>query len=451
MSLRTRLLLWYTVTFAAGLLLFAVLIWIGVRHTLSADLDHWLSAQAAGLERFLRQELRSTNEAGVVEEAREFSTALPAGSGLQVFDEGGRVLFSRPATSGAVPHRVGEVVTTVWADMPVRVMAREATILGRHYRIALWRSASDVDEALRRLAGLLITLAPVLLVLSAAGGWWLSRRALAPVDEITAAARTVSLQALSARLPVPPHEDELRRLSEAWNGMLGRLEDSARRLNRFTADASHELRTPLAVMRTTAELALRHERSGAEYREALEGIRASSEEMSGLIENLLEIARADAGQVPASRARLDLNSLVVEAAAQVRPLAAGKAIGIETVCDGSLVVEGDRGQLRRLLLIVADNALKFTPEGGQVAIHARREGASCVVEVSDTGCGISAEDLPRIFDRFYQTDAARSQGGSGLGLALAQWIVSNHGGTIGAESRPGAGTRITIRLPAMDA
>jgi heavy metal sensor kinase len=449
MSLRTRLLLWYTVTFAAGLLLFAVLIWMGVRHTLSADLDQWLNAQAEALDRFLKNELPSPDEAGVLEESREFCTALPAGSGLQVLDPAGRVLLSRPASREAIAHSVGHVIRGNFAGMQVRVTARELSIHGLRFRYALWRSTQGEDEELQRLSRLLMTLAPVLLLLSAAGGWWLSSRALAPVDEITAAARTVSLQEMSARLPMPRHEDELRRLSEAWNEMLERLQDSARRLNRFTANASHELRTPLAVMRTTAELALRHERSGAEYREALEGIRASSEEMTGLIENLLELARADAGQIPLSRVRQDVRALIADVTGQVRPLAAAKAVRIEEACDGGLAVEGDRGQLRRLLDGGTLGALKFTPEGGRVGIQARRESAACVVEVSDTGCGISAGDLPRIFDRFYQADTARSQGGSGLGLALAQWIVSSHGGTIGAESQPGQGTRITIRLPAL--
>ncbi len=451
MPIRTRLLLWYTGSFAAALALFAGMVWLGARQALNADLDHWLNGQAEGLERFLRLELRSPDEAGVTEEAREFCTALPGGSGLQLLDSGGSVLLSRPTVRPPIEHRVGSVISSRWDGSPVRVVARETSIRGRRYRFLLWRTNQEIEATLNRLGGLLLTLAPILMLLSAGGGWWLSRRALAPVDEMTAAARRVSLDDLGARLPVPPHGDELSRLGQAWNEMLDRLEHSAGRLRQFTADASHELRTPLAVMRTTAELALRHERTPEEYREALAGVRLGTEEMTRMIENLLELARADAGQLPVSRTKQDLSAVVDEAAAHVRPLAEQKAIRIESSSQGQLAVSGDRGLLRRLLLIVLDNALKFTPRQGRIAIRAFREGPACVVEVTDNGCGIAPQDLPRIFDRFYQADAARSGGGSGLGLAIAQWIVLSHRGTIQAESEPGQGTRVRIALPAAGA
>ncbi len=443
--------LWYSGSFAAALALFAGMVWMGARHALNADVDLWLNGQAEGLARFLALEPLSPDAEAVAEEAREFSTALPAGSGLQLIENGGRLLLSRPHARAPIAHSVGAVEAATWNGTPIRSAARETVIGGRRYVLVLWRSTQESDAVLRRLAGILLALAPALLLLSAGGGWWLSRRALAPVDEMTAAARRVSLDDLGARLPVPPHGDELSRLGQAWNEMLDRLEHSAGRLRQFTADASHELRTPLAVMRTTAELALRHERTPEEYREALAGVRLGTEEMTRMIENLLELARADAGQLPVSRTKQDLSAVVDEAAAHVRPLAEQKAIRIESSSQGQLAVSGDRGLLRRLLLIVLDNALKFTPRQGRIAIRAFREGPACVVEVADNGCGIAPQDLPRIFDRFYQADAARSGGGSGLGLAIAQWIVLSHRGTIQAESEPGQGTRVRIALPAAGA
>lgn len=276
----------------------------------------------------------------------------------------------------------------------------------------------------------------------------LSRKALQPVDDVTAAARIVSLQNLSMRLPVPVHRDELQRLSLAWNEMLGRLDDSTKRLAQFTADASHELRTPVAVIRMAAEIALRHERSDEEYREVLQKIQEQSLDMTGTIENLMELARADAGQARFVLVPLDVGEVLEEVRAQVAPLVAARGLGLALrLADGDLRIAGDRSALRRLLLILVENAMKFTPTPGQIDLGIACVDTQVVVEVADTGIGIGSLDLPRIFDRFYQADSARAQGGSGLGLSLAQWVAQGHQGRIEVETALGAGARFRVYLP----
>jgi heavy metal sensor kinase len=282
------------------------------------------------------------------------------------------------------------------------------------------------------------------------GGYWMSRRALAPVDAITLEAKAIGADNLSQRLAVPKTGDELQRLSETLNEMMGRLDQAFQRVTRFTADASHELRTPLALMRTTAELALRGKQPEKEYREALEQILSELERTSQLVENLLLIARADSGGSKLHTSDIDLTQAVREACLQATPLFQAKHIKFEShLPDRPIAVRGDAQALRGLFLILIDNAVKYTPPEGSVTVSACETNKTAVVTVADTGIGIPPEDLPRIFERFYRVDKARSreQGGAGLGLSIGRWIVEAHGGTINIESDPGGGTTVHVGLP----
>ncbi len=428
LGIRQRLLLWHTAVFALGLVIFSVVVWWGTRETLYRDLDHWLVAQAEGLERFVKNEVQGDQEQEVIDETREFSIGLPEASGILLYRGDGARLFGE--MSGG------------------RGVERAMEVRGHSYRFKMWHSVAGVEATLRSLSVTLMTLTPIFLLLSLGGGWMLSRKALQPVDDVTAAARIVSLQNLSMRLPVPVHRDELQRLSLAWNEMLGRLDDSTKRLAQFTADASHELRTPVAVIRMAAEIALRHERSDEEYREVLQKIQEQSLDMTGTIENLMELARADAGQARFVLVPLDVGEVLEEVRAQVAPLVAARGLGLALrLADGDLRIAGDRSALRRLLLILVENAMKFTPTPGQIDLGIACVDTQVVVEVADTGIGIGSLDLPRIFDRFYQADSARAQGGSGLGLSLAQWVAQGHQGRIEVETALGAGARFRVYLP----
>jgi heavy metal sensor kinase len=445
-SIRLRLILWYSSVFAIGFTAFAVIVWIGTRQVLRNDLDAWLTSQADGLDHFLQAETLGKGEAAVVEETREFSSGLPEGSGVQLFSRDGKLLLSKPEVT--ISGFTEEPATVIADQARLRALTRRITIEGDEFRFAMWRSIENSERALGDLRTVLLAITPVFFLLSVAGGWFLSRRALRPVDDITAAARSISLQNLSASLPVPPHRDELQRLCEAWNGMLRRLESSTGQLRQFTADASHELRTPVALIRATAELTLRHDRSPEEYRAALESVRRGTEELSGIIEDLMELARGDAGQSRLTFGPIDMKELVREVRPQLEPMTAQNNVHLAVYLPPEqLSVVGDKGALRRLLLVLLDNAIKFTAAQGRVEVRAKCTQNQVVLEVEDTGIGISREDLPHIFDRFYRADPSRAGNGVGLGLSIAQWIVQSHNGRIEVQSIRGKGSTFRVFLP----
>jgi len=268
------------------------------------------------------------------------------------------------------------------------------------------------------------------------------------VDEITEAARRISIQNLTGTLTVPPYADEIQRLTVAWNEMLKRLDLSAKLLRQFTADASHELRSPVTVVRTTAELALRQDRSPAEYRASLQMIHEESVALTGVIENLLELTRADSGPV-LSLLPLDVRAVVLEFRSYAESMAAQSGVQLKlTVTKDPVFVMGDKVALRRALLALIENAIKFTPSSGQVRVTLSIRSGELLFEVEDNGIGIAKEHLPFIFERFYR--AGRSGGSEahsgGLGLAIAQAIARAQGGSIECVSTPDIGSLFTVIL-----
>ena len=248
---------------------------------------------------------------------------------------------------------------------------------------------------------------------------------------------------------MPAAQDELRELSETINAMLDRLESAFARITRFTSDASHELRTPIAVIRTTSEVILERDRPIREYREMVGQILRESEFTSALIEQLLTLARADADTELLSLEAMDLRALVEELDPASKALAENRNVYWSAkIPSEPVVILGDRPHLRRLLLILVDNASRYTDKGGSVQLRMAAQAGEAILEVNDSGIGIPAEDLPHIFDRFYRASNARffDQDGSGLGLSIAAWIATAHGGTLTAQSTVGSGTSMSIRL-----
>jgi heavy metal sensor kinase len=306
-----------------------------------------------------------------------------------------------------------------------------------------------VESATTELRQLLLTLAPVLLLVAGGIGYWVSSRALAPVDRMTRAARGIGVSDLSARLPVPAARDEVSRLAEAWNEMLARLEESVARIQQFTADAAHELRTPLTALRTTAELALRRERSASEYRRSIQHMLTVSERMTGLVDSLVALARGDIAARTSSSGDVIVCDVVRAVEAEMAPMFAEKGVRLVTrLPETPLVASGETAGVRRMLTSLVENALAYTEEGGSVEISVRCDDSAVVVEVADTGCGIPPESLQHVFDRFYRVDPSRNRrsGGHGLGLAIVQQIAVAHGRPIEVESTLGKGTRFWISL-----
>jgi heavy metal sensor kinase len=318
------------------------------------------------------------------------------------------------------------------------------------YAIQVAAPLKEFHEALERFRLILWLSVPLLLIGATIGGYWISRRALKPVDQITTAAESISIRNLSDRLEVPDTADELQRLSETLNGMLARLNFSVQRISQFTADASHELRAPVSLIRTTAELAVSGGRTNDEYHEDMGQILAEAERTSHLIDSLLLLARADAGEDGLQSEPTDLATSVREAVDQGRSLAAEQSIELTShISTDPAVVLGDGEALRRLVFILIDNATKYNAEGGWVQVALRIEDGQAVCTVSDSGIGIAPEDQKHVFDRFWRADKVRSRGagGAGLGLSIARWIVERHRGTIEVRSEAGKGTTLTVKLP----
>lgn len=304
-----------------------------------------------------------------------------------------------------------------------------------------------LDAAMDSFRVILAELGALGLLAAAAGSWAIAAHALRPIDAMLATARTITqARDLSHRIPEPPARDELRRLAQTFNAMLTSLEEASRTQQRFVADASHELRAPLTAIQGNLELLRRQAVPPAERDEVLAEVEREAARLGRLVADLLALARADAGQ-GIRRGPVDLDSLTLEAFHTARAMARGQRLALDPFEPAQ--VAGDADRLRQLLLILLDNALKYTPPGGEVTLGLRQRGAHAELSVRDTGAGIAAEDLPHVFERFYRADRARGRdpGGTGLGLAIARWIVEQHGGSITLRGAAGGGTVATVLLP----
>lgn len=311
------------------------------------------------------------------------------------------------------------------------------------------RSIAPELAGLRELAFWLTGLGGTVLLLGLAGGWWLATRAIRPIDDISAAAAKIAGGDLSHRIDTADTHNELGRLAAVLNSTFARLDAAFTQQARFTADASHELRTPVSVILTQTQMALSRERSAADYRETLEACQRAAQRMRRLIESLLELARLDAGQEPLQRASFDLGRTAQDCIELVRPLAVDRHIPLH--CELPAVpCFGDSERLAQVVTNLLTNAIVHNQPGGEVRVSAHLENGFALLTVADTGPGIPAEELPRLFERFHRTDQSRTgaTGGTGLGLAISKAIIDAHGGTLTVESQPGAGTSFTFRLPA---
>jgi heavy metal sensor kinase len=309
---------------------------------------------------------------------------------------------------------------------------------------------AELRASVGHLLASLALLLPLVVALAIAGGLFLAGRALDPIDRITrTAARIGAERDLRRRVGLPHTGDEVGRLAATFDAMLEQLERAFERERQFTADVAHELRTPLAALISQADVALSRRRSAEAYRQALEAIQRDSTRLAQLVEQMLQVARADAGQQPLVFERLDLGQLAVEVVRSLEPLAAERGVCLETAAGEAVWVRGDQVQLAQALTDLVDNGIRYVQTGGQVYVAVRGVVGVAEVRVADTGPGITAEHLPRLFDRFYRADASRAHqgGGAGLGLAICRWIIEAHGGQIAVQSELGRGTTFTVHLP----
>ncbi len=322
---------------------------------------------------------------------------------------------------------------------------------GRSGLVRIMDPLGDVAEPLRALRNTLFYLAPLALLVAFAGGQWLAKRALRPVDDVTSKAREIEARNLSLRLPAPEVQDELGRLVATLNQMFERLETSFAGMQRFTADASHELRTPLATISGTIDVVLAKPRDAPEYEAALRSIAEDVESLRVIVDDLLVLARADAGGANLRLEPLQLDVVVADVVEALAPLAEKAGVTLRASIPEPITVLGDEPWLRQLVTNVLDNAIKFSSGADApalVEVDLTRDGDDVAISIADRGPGLPEADLPRLFERFYRGEEARTLGtGFGLGLAISAWVAHAHGGTIEAANRSGGGSRFTIRLP----
>ncbi|HTC48293.1 MAG TPA: ATP-binding protein [Candidatus Aquilonibacter sp.] len=458
LSIGSRLTVWYLAIFAAAQLLFGLAMWVVLRQELYAVADGALKAQVEDLTNFIKsQKKKNMTLPKLREEASESYDLEHSGDFLQIYDQDGNWIFRAPALEknqfappslAATKHRTFQNLQL--ANQPFRFITQKIEVNGRFYTVQTGVPADQIVATLSLFRRYLLMLAPVLLLAAAGGGYWLSHKALAPVDAITRTARNIGGNNLSDRLEKLTTGDELQRLSDTLNEMLARLESAFLRVTQFTADASHELRTPISLIRTEAEIALRKSRGDAEYREALRHILLEAERTSTLVEELLSLARADSGRESLHLTLIDLRPVIAEIANEWCSLIEARNLKFsQQFADRELPVLADRSAVQRLLAILLDNAVKYTPPPGAIEMELDTQEDMAVITVRDSGIGIAESEQSKIFERFYRVDKARSRelGGAGIGLAIAEWIVQQHRGSITVQSRLGKGASFSVAFP----
>jgi heavy metal sensor kinase len=449
LSIRRRLTLWNAVAFAIVLVGFAGLVYVLVAQAVRQQ-----AARAAQATlRLMQTDPRLSAEPN--ERARYWVNEFEEHMGVLagVYQPDGSPIAVHPDLAahfaGPPPPPSTQAVPTDPAGDRWFVASRPAQAGGQELRVLLLVPLRDGDAELAMLARVLAAAAPLAFLLSAAVAYLLARKALAPVDALRRSADAITVNRLSDRLPVTNPGDELGRLATTVNAMVGRLERSFGEIRRFTADASHELRTPLTAIRMEAEAVLDRAATVAECKALAGSILEECGRLARLTDQLLALAREDAGIADSELERVDLGELVGGVADALRAVAEAKQVTMTADLHAGAIVTGDAIRLRQLAMNLIDNAIKYTQEGGSVQVAVASTDPGVVLVVADTGVGIPAEHLPRVFDRFYRVDRARSRelGGTGLGLSIAQSIVKGHGGSIELTSRPGSGSTATVVLP----
>ena len=469
-TVRGRLTAFYIIVLAAALLIVGGLIYVLLAQALYARIDDNLHALVQITTTSLTNDLAEGQDS--VDAARSTAAELSSRQQmLAIYDDAGQLLaeggrdddltIALPAVE-SIPTGDAMLQTVIEAqddDDRHRLALRRVTILPHNakYIVIAGSSLEPTDEELESLRQILAYVVPIALVLAGIGGWFLARQSLSPVASMVERARKMSAENLSGRLPVGNPRDELGRLAETFNELLSRLEASIttqRQLmatqRQFMADASHELRTPVATTRTAANVALQQtNRDEREYRETLTIIEQQATRLSRLVDDMFTLARADAGSYPVRRTPMYLDEVIEEVVRAARVLSATKEVAIELETATSAAFTGDEDLVRRLVANLLDNAVRHAPAGSAVHVVLHKVAQDYAISVSNLGPGIPSQIQEHIFQRFYRGDAARarSDGGAGLGLALARWIANVHGGDVTLVRSSEEGTTFMALLP----
>ena len=478
-SVRVRLTVWYTLALALVLILLAVLTYVLYARNSSRRTDSNLVELADAFATTFRAELKDQDGPDPAKEAARAAILEHRfrDTVFVVLDSSGNVVLSTLDLPAADPA-IERLTPTIFASQSFRDLAADSDssrramrtvraqreffrgyakhveVADETYTLVVLQSLHPQHEMLEDIRNTFLWAIPVALLVASLGGYVLARKSLAPVAAMATQARGMGAANLHARLAVLNPRDELGELAVTFNQLLERLEESFERQKRFMADASHELRTPVAILHGETEVTLsRADRSPEEYRETLGILKDESQRLARIVEDLFTLTRADAGQYPLQLQSVYLDELAADVLRRSRSLATAKKITLSAAIEPELPIEADEALLRRMLLNLLDNAIKYTPEGGQISLECRRQGDDYTLSVNDTGTGIPAELQARIFERFFRADKARSRAegdsaGAGLGLSIARWIAEAHHGCLELTKSDSTGTTFTAWLPA---
>ena len=454
-SIRFRLTGWYAGVLAGILVLFSVAIYAGLTHFLRRNLVDSVARNAQEIGSIVRE---NAGEQGAIPreigehfspESDNLGIRVLDASGTQVYTSGATEMF--PAWSG--PPSGGQVSDFYYnpKDSPEILIRTQQVIAdsGDKYFVQVAASFASTNQILRELAGVLALALLLATAFAVTGGFFLIRSSLKPLDNMAARAQKITSRSLHERMPVSKTGDELQQLSMSLNRMIERLEEAFHHISRFSADASHELRTPLTIMRGELETAIQKPNVDPEAREALGTVLEETVRLSKIVDQLLTMARLDAGEAFLELSRFDLSALVRTTVEHMRLLADEKKLSLKIEAAKPIQVEGDQSRLQQVVVNLLDNAIKYTPQGGSVTVSVDTEENAAVLKVTDTGIGISEAAQTHIFERFYRTDKARSRrlGGTGLGLSIVKSIGAAHGGQVSVHSTEGRGTTFRFAIP----
>ena len=460
-SISFQLTAWYAGVITVVFVLLGGFMYLGVKHHLEKNLRETQSKRAAVIAETLVARVAQLGEELVMREVREsyapelnnrfIRLTRPDRSVLYVSGVPAELAFNPalvPPLAKPVKGRASRV-ERLEDGQELLIATVPVPASDGNWLVEVGASLAPVRALLRDFMLILLLALPVVLLVSAGGGLFLARRAFRPVEKIVRSAEQLTLHNLGGRLPVPQTGDELERLSLALNQMITRLDGAFQHNRRFLADASHELRTPLTVMRGELEAISQQADGEPELQDRVGSVLEEVERLAKIVEGLFALSRLDAGEAQAEWKRFDLARLAATTAEQMSLLAEDKGIAITCESSGEVLIEGDSGRMKQVIVNLLDNAIKYTPRGGSVVIRARaRDGTACL-EVEDTGVGIPAAAIPRVFDRFFRVDKARSraEGGAGIGLSIVKAITNAHGGSVFVESEVQRGTCFHLRLP----
>jgi two-component system OmpR family sensor kinase len=460
LPIKWRLTIWYGVVLSLILVIFASGIFIYFKNSLQDSID----AKIRSIGEVLSSSMTETHGASVFGNFERYLENVfgrkPKGKFIQIMDSSGRIGAKMsdiegetlPTSFNALERAMrGEIVyETIERTKPRLRMVTIPIMDNKKVTsvVQVGTSLEDFDETIRKLLLIIIISIPTSIIVTIVVGYFMAKKALKPVDQIRRAAVKISSSNLDEKIDIGGRRDELGRLAETFNAMIGRLKDAFQRINQFSIDVSHELKTPLTILKGETEVALRKEREKDDYQKLLLSNLEEIDRMSCIIDDLLLLSKADTKEIKLNIEEVALRDLIMDVCMNMKVVADKKDVKLQISELEDVRLKGDELKLRRMLLNIVENGIKYSHIGGKVSVSSYVNDGYAKIDVKDDGIGISEEDIKYVFDRFYRADRSRKrESGSGLGLSISRWIAEAHKGSLEVKSQPAQGSMFTIKLP----